>query len=122
MKDDLDIRRRTNQVNGAFATIKRVLCNKDIPAKLREQLYDATVINTLLWGCKSWALTEELQRKLEVYHHRFQWKMVGITIYNVKDNYISNKQVRVEQIVIVIVILCIIVRFVDAVLQYNIMI
>ena len=35
LKDDLDIRRRITQANGAFATIKRVLCNKDIPVKLR---------------------------------------------------------------------------------------
>ena len=76
--------------------MKRVLCNKDILAKLRIRLYDATVINILLRGCKSWALTEELRRKLEVYHHRFLRKMVNITIYDVKDEHISNKQVREE--------------------------
>ena len=93
----MDIRRRISQANGAFATMKQVLCNKDIPAKLRVQQYDATVINILLCGCESWALTEEeLQRKLEVCHHRFLRKMVGITIYEVKDNHISNKQVREE--------------------------
>ena len=96
LKDDLDIRHRINQANGAFSIMKRVLCNKDIPAKLRVRLYDATVINILLWGCKSWALTEELKRKLEVYHHRFLRKMVGITIYDIKDNHISNEQVREE--------------------------
>jgi len=35
LKDDLEIRRRINQANGAFATMKRVLCNEKIPAKLR---------------------------------------------------------------------------------------
>ena len=97
LKDDLDICCRITQANGTFvATMKRVLCNKDIPVKLRVQLYNATVINILLWGCESWALTEELQRKLEVCHHRFLRKMVGITIYDVKDNHISNEQVREE--------------------------
>lgn len=33
LKDDLDIRRRINQANGAFTTMKQILCNKDIPAK-----------------------------------------------------------------------------------------
>ena len=96
LKDDLDIQRRITQACGAFATMKRVLCSEDIPVKLRVRLYDATVINILLWGCESWALTEELRRKLEVCHHRFLRKMVGITIYDVKDNHISNKQVREE--------------------------
>ena len=71
LKDDLDIRRRISQANGAFATMKRVLCNKDIPEQIRVQLYDATVINILLWRCNSWVLTGELQRKLEVCHHKF---------------------------------------------------
>ena len=96
LKDDMDIQRRINQANGAFATMKRVLCNKNIDTKLRIRLYDATVINILLWGCESWALTEELRRKLEVCHHRFLRKMVGVTIYDVKDHHISNAQVREE--------------------------
>ena len=35
LKDDLVIQRRINQANGAFATMKQVLCNKDLPTKLR---------------------------------------------------------------------------------------
>ena len=80
----------------AFSTMKRVLCNKNIPAKLRIRLYDATVINILLWGCKSWALMDELRRKLEVCYYRFPRKMIGVTIYEVKDHHISNNQVREE--------------------------
>ena len=76
--------------------MKQVLHDKVIPAKFRVRLYDATVINILLWGCGSWALTEELKRKLEVCHHRFLRKMVGIKIYDVKDNHISNEQVWEE--------------------------
>ena len=76
--------------------MKRVLCNTDISAKLQVRLYNATVINILLWGCKSWTLTEELQRKSEVCHSRFSRNMVGITIYDVKDNHISKEQVREE--------------------------
>ena len=51
-----------NQVNCAFATMKRVLCTRDILAKLKFLLYDATVINILVLGCKNWALMEELQK------------------------------------------------------------
>ena len=97
LKDDLNIQRQITQANGAFATMKRFLCNEIIPVKLRVWLYDAVVINILLWGCESWALTAELQRKLEVCHHRFLRKMIGITIYDVRDlHHISNRQVREE--------------------------
>mmetsp|Transcript_4274 Transcript_4274/g.4550 ORF Transcript_4274/g.4550 Transcript_4274/m.4550 type:complete len:89 (-) Transcript_4274:283-549(-) len=71
--------------------MKRVLYNKDIPAKLQIQPYDATVINILLWGYKELG-TEELRRK----YHRFLRKMVGITIYDVEDHHISNEQVQEE--------------------------
>ena len=60
LKDDLDIRRRIDQANGAFVTMKRKLCNTNRQAKLRVQLYNATMINLFLWGYESWALTEEL--------------------------------------------------------------
>ena len=60
LKDDLAIQRQITQACSASATLKRVLCNKDISAKLRVRLYDATVINILLWGYTSWALTEGL--------------------------------------------------------------
>jgi len=45
LKDDLGIQRRITQACSPFATMKRVLCNRNIPAKLRIRLYDATVIN-----------------------------------------------------------------------------
>ena len=35
LKDDLDICQRITQANGAFATMKRVLCNTDIQVQLR---------------------------------------------------------------------------------------
>ena len=34
LKDDLDIQQQINQASGTFATMKRVLCNDDLPAKL----------------------------------------------------------------------------------------
>ena len=48
LKDDLDIQQRITQAYGAFATMTRVLCNEDIPVKIRVRLYDATVMNILL--------------------------------------------------------------------------
>ena len=96
LKDDADINKRITSAVGAFATMKKVLCNSRIPVKLRVRIFDATVVNILLWGCESWALTAELERKLKVCHNRFLRKMVGITIYDVKDHHISMDLVREE--------------------------
>ena len=94
LKDDDDIKRRISQACGAFAQAEKVLCNRKLQAITRTRFYEATVVNLLLWGCKSWALTKEQKRKLEVCHHRSLRKMAGITIFDVKEKHITNKQVR----------------------------
>jgi hypothetical protein len=45
-------------------------------------------------GRESWALKEEDRRKLEVCHHRCLRRMLNITIYQVKEEKISNREVR----------------------------
>jgi len=69
LKDDDVIKRRISQACGAFAQAEKVLCNRKLQAITRTRFYEATVVNLLLWGCKSWALTKEQKRKLEVCHH-----------------------------------------------------
>ena len=66
LKDDADIDRRITSAAGASAMMKRTFCNVKLPAKLRFQVYDATVANIILWECESWAMTEKLYKKLEI--------------------------------------------------------
>ena len=94
LKDDIDINRRIQNASAAFASMKNLLTDSKLDNKIRIRIYDATVINILLWGCKSWALSVEHQQKLEVCHHRFLQKMAHITIYDVKDLHIKNIKVR----------------------------
>ena len=94
LKDDKDIKRRISQACGAFAQAKKVLCNHKLQAKPRIGFYKATAVNLLLLESESWALTKEQKRKLEVCHHRSLRKMAGITIFDVKEKHITNKQVR----------------------------
>ena len=94
LKDDDDIKRRINQACGAFTQAQKVLCNRKLQAITRTRFYEATVVNLLLWGCKSWALTKEQKRKLKVCYHQSLRNMGGITIFDVKGKHITNKQVR----------------------------
>ena len=77
-----------------FAQAEKVLCNRKLQAITRTRFYEATIVNLLLWGCESWELTKVQKRKLEVCHHRSLRKMAGITIFDVKEKHIINKQVR----------------------------
>jgi hypothetical protein len=50
---------------------KNIFRCKDISSNLWLRTYNAIIVNLLLWGCESWALKEEDQRRIEVFHHRW---------------------------------------------------
>ena len=95
LDDTNDVNRRIQQATAAFYSLnKNVLRNIDIPIKLQLRTYETIVLNLLLWGCESWALKESNREKLVVCHHRFLCRMLNISIYDVKDQHITNNQVR----------------------------
>ena len=102
LKDNDDIQKRISQVCGMFAPMKGVLCNLKIYQPTIEFGYTTQLLSIFFYDreCKSWALTEELQRKLEVCHHRFLRRMVDVNhnLYDVNDHHISNEQVRREEL------------------------
>ena len=71
------------QINKArqifYAWHRDVYQDFDIPIEYRVKFYKALVINTLLWGCKGWALKKEHIRKMEVFHHAFLRSILRIT-------------------------------------------
>ena len=94
LKDDVDINKRITQATKAFATMEKTLRNKKLNPCYKIRIYEATVLNILLWGCESWALTTELRRQLEVCHNRFLRRMANINIYDVMEQHIKNDTIR----------------------------
>ena len=71
LDDSLDIRKHINKAFRAFATMKKVLTSRDLPKALRLHTYKATILNILLFGCESWALTISDLQAIKVAHNRF---------------------------------------------------
>jgi exonuclease III len=95
LNDSNDVQLRIDQASKAFyAMNKNVFRRKEISSELRLRTYNAIIVNLLLWGCESWALKEEDRRRIEVFHHRSLRRMLNITIYQVMEQHISNKEVR----------------------------
>jgi hypothetical protein len=95
LNDSHDVDKRIDQASKAFyAMNKNVFRKREIPIKLRLRTYQAIIVNLALWGCESWALKEDDRRKLEVFHHRCLRRMLNLTIYEVKEQHITNKEVR----------------------------
>ena len=56
-------------------------------------IFCAIPCNLVLWGCKSWALQEEMLNKLEVFIHINVRKILKITITMVIDDKIRNEYI-----------------------------
>eukprot|EP00978_Attheya_sp_CCMP212_P014253 scaffold36239_cov78-Attheya_sp.AAC.1 len=78
--------------------LKHLWGNKHIKKGIEVWLYLALPVNTLLWGCKSWAITSaKATRLLESFHTKSIRKILGMTMWNaVEALRISNEQILEE--------------------------
>ena len=96
LSDDADISRRIQQASKAFGSLSAgVFCNrKYLSPKIRRRLFMAIVINLLLWGCETWALTKEQHQRLESCFNKWIRAMTGTRWKEIRENRISNKFLR----------------------------
>ena len=57
LQDDTEIEMRIKKANAQFSALKSVLLGKTLRLQTKINLLNAIVINTTLWGCKSWSLS-----------------------------------------------------------------
>ena len=96
LSDDADISRRIQQASKAFGSLRDgVFCNrKHLNSKIRRRLFSAIVINLLLWGCETWALTKLQQNKLDSCYNKWIRAMTGTKWKEVREHRITNKSLR----------------------------
>jgi hypothetical protein len=93
--DTHDIETRIKQASKAFYAMNaRVFRNTKIDIKLRMRTYEALIVNLVLWGCESWAIKECDKKKLEVFHNRCLRRILNLTMYQIKEHRIKNKEIR----------------------------
>jgi hypothetical protein len=89
--DDHDVNKRITKARQLFyAWREEVYQDQDLPVEYRVKLYTALVVNTLLWGCESWALKREHIRRLESFHHTCLRSILRIS----KLQRITNVEIR----------------------------
>lgn len=82
LNDSTDIKARIGKAYGAWHQMKPILLNKKLPRKLRGTLYVSTVLNVLLWGVDSWALSALHRTKLQSCHNRFVRGMNHMSLWH----------------------------------------
>ena len=43
---------------------------KGVEPRAKKAAYEAVVLNLLLYGCETWAITQHMQKRLQSFHHR----------------------------------------------------
>jgi hypothetical protein len=91
--DTADITEWISQARKLFGSMnKQLLSNKKLPIDIRRRLYQAIVVNIVLWGSESWALKEANRSKLEAFHHGCLRRMCGYL------QLVSPQDVRVDDV------------------------
>ena len=95
LDDVVDIHARIKQAKGQFQAMREnIFANKDVPLPERLRYYNALTVNTVLWGCESWALKPSLVKKLESMHHNCLRQIVGYNFH--RDGKVTNEDIRAE--------------------------
>ena len=74
-----DIEARIGLAWSAFDKLREVLTSPKLPIKLRTEIFNASCVSVLLYGCESWTLTEELSSKVDIFTRTIYRIMLGVS-------------------------------------------
>jgi hypothetical protein len=79
LNEDAEIKVRINKAKATMGQTKHFFNNKDVDIRTKYAIYNAFVINTVLWGCESWNRSTKNKNALESFHHSAE--ISGFVIY-----------------------------------------
>ena len=78
---DMEIDRRIEAASTQFNIMTaRIWKATALTPNSKLQLYNALVMNTLLYACETWAITSQQLQRLEAFHNRCIRRMKGVTL------------------------------------------
>ena len=93
LSDEPEIRHKIRQATAQMHSLTNFWRSRaDLQSK--RFIYLAIHINTLLFGCEYWALTDLTRGLLSGFHHKSIRKILKIGMQNVKDDHIKNEHIR----------------------------
>jgi hypothetical protein len=94
LRDETDVRSRIKKATAQVNALRPFFQHPDIDLKTKTTVYNARALNTALWGCKAWAITDSIKRTLQVFHHRSLRTILNINMFEVEEQRITNAQTR----------------------------
>ena len=69
LDDCKEIQHRIAKAKRYMGLLFHVFASRDISLKVKQLIYITGPLNTLLWGCETWAMKQSILTKVEAFHH-----------------------------------------------------
>ena len=87
-----EVKIRLATATSAMSRLSKMWRSKEISFPSKMKLFRSLVLSILLYGCESWTLTAELERRIEAFETKSYRRMLGISWFQHKTNeYVLNK-------------------------------
>jgi hypothetical protein len=93
LRDDMDVKSRIKKATAQVGALRSFFRHPHIDLETKMAVYTATALNTVLWGCESWTLTDSIKRSLQVFHHRSLRTILNINMFEVEEQRITNAEI-----------------------------
>ena len=70
LQDDYELDIRLKRAKGQMGSLKPFFRCPGIELATKYKVYMAIPVNTALWGCESWSMTEKMRRRIRAFHHQ----------------------------------------------------
>jgi hypothetical protein len=90
----MDVKSRIKKATAQVGALRSFFRHPHIDLETKMAVYTATALNTVLWGCKSWTLTDSIKRSLQVFHHRSLRAVLNINMFEVEEQRITNTEIQ----------------------------
>ena len=90
---DTEIKARLGAATAAMSRLKTIWKSNNIHLTTKMKLYKTLVLSILLYGCESWTLTAEMQRKLQAFENKSYRRMLNVTYLDRITNSAINEQI-----------------------------
>ena len=77
---DADVENRTAKASRAFGALRKaVFLDKALSLCTKRKVYQACAMSVLLYGTQCWVPLKKHKRRLNTFHHRCIWIILGIS-------------------------------------------
>lgn len=97
LDDTAEVEARVKSAAAAFASLRpQFFGSKLVRPPLKRNAYEGLVLGLLLYGSEAWSLTQNLLRRLQMFHNRCVRVMCRVTLWHMRQYHISQEELELR--------------------------